>query len=113
MSHGLCSPEQIAACPLTEHFTDQHHSYYPRRKYRGLLAATFRGLPENKEQLCRFEHNELHANEPIPVKPSTAEMREAIAQSALKGAYEQSHMDRGMAVLPTDHTGETLANCMA
>jgi hypothetical protein len=88
MSHGFCTPEQRAACPLPEHFTDEHHDYFPRRAYMGKLATTFRNLPENKQQLCRNEHNEIHATQRPPLKPDVQDMLAAIALSEqlLEGA---------------------------
>lgn len=56
-----------------------HHLYYPRRNYRNSLERQFRELPENKVQLCRSEHDELHLNEDPPDKPSRAVMLGAIA----------------------------------
>ena len=109
MSRGLCSPEQMAACPLRRHFSDEHHLFYERRMYRTAIEKAFRELPENKVQLCRNEHNTIHATQPIPEKPSVEDMRVAIALSALRGAYEQPDLDAGVAVLPTDPPAENLA----
>lgn len=75
---GECSPEQQLACPLREHFTDLHHTYYPASDYRSRVERQFRQLPENKEQLCRNEHNEIHAQEPEAIKPPRDFMLNAI-----------------------------------
>lgn len=64
-----CTPEQRAACPLREHFQDCHHKFWPRRWYETETGKAFRNLPENKEILCRNEHNELHRTEMPPRKP--------------------------------------------
>lgn len=64
-----CTPEQRAVCPLRECFVDTHHKYFPRRWYTTEAGIEFRNLPENKEDLCRNEHNELHRVTPPPRKP--------------------------------------------
>lgn len=79
-----CTPEQIAACPLQQHFADTHHLAYPKKKYRGQLEKTYRELPINKVQLCRYEHQEIHALDLNPPKPSRAEMLSAIASQLIR-----------------------------
>ncbi len=80
MVRGEC-PRENVDCPLYFEgcFTDLHHLYFPRRDYKTNVEKQFRNLPENKEQLCRAEHNERHATEPPPLKPSRDEMLGAIA----------------------------------
>jgi hypothetical protein len=65
-------------------FSDLHHTYWPKRLYCGKIATEFRGLPENKQQICRREHDERHATEPIPEKPTIDEMKLAIQLSNMK-----------------------------
>jgi hypothetical protein len=60
-------------------FSDTHHLFYPRRDYRTRVEREFRELPVNKEQICRSEHDERHAVEPVPQKPTKQEMLGAIA----------------------------------
>ena len=62
-------------------FSDTHHTKYPASEYTSPLEKTYRNLPENKVQLCRDEHDELHATEQPPVKPTAREMLGAIATS--------------------------------
>jgi hypothetical protein len=62
------------------HFSDTHHRYFEAKNYATGVAKVFRELPENKEQLCRFEHNELHATTAPPIKPERAFMIQAIAR---------------------------------
>lgn len=69
-----CRYAELGGC-----FSDTHHLFYPRRDYRRPTERDFRELPENKEQLCRAEHDERHATELPPTKPSSAEMLGAIA----------------------------------
>lgn len=85
---GQCTPEQIAECPLQQHFSDTHHEYWPRNMYRDGLGKTFRELPENKEQLCRNEHNQRHEESPPP-RPGKQQMIQAIA------AYAMSQLEKG------------------
>jgi hypothetical protein len=53
--------------------------YYPKAAYCGRIAMEFRELPENKQQLCREEHDERHATELPPERPTTEVMLGAIA----------------------------------
>lgn len=69
MKRTGCTPEQRAVCPLKECFIDTHHRFWPRRAYESGVAYQFRELPENKEDMCRSEHNELHRTEAPPRKP--------------------------------------------
>ena len=69
-----CKYAELGGC-----FSDTHHLFYPRRDYRRPTERDFRELPENKEQLCRAEHDERHATELPPEKPSRVEMLGAIA----------------------------------
>lgn len=85
---GECTPEQKADCPIRKHFSDTHHIYYPASNYRTLVEKEFRELPENKVQLCRNEHNERHATEEIPVKPSRDEMLQAISGLVLNNSID-------------------------
>jgi hypothetical protein len=68
-------------CPLLDDggcFSDSHHIYFPKNHYRDTLESEFRELPENKQQLCRFEHDEIHAEVEQADKPEREFMREAI-----------------------------------
>ena len=49
--------------------SDEHHLYWPRNQYTSKMEKFFRELPENKVQLCRAEHDEIHATEKPPAKP--------------------------------------------
>ena len=50
-------------------FSDTHHEWWPKSDYNSYAEKTFRDLAENKEQLCRQEHDDLHAEEDPPPKP--------------------------------------------
>lgn len=69
-----CKYAELGGC-----FSDTHHLFYPRRSYTSKTEKAFRELPDNKEQLCRAEHDELHATERPPLKPSSAEILAALA----------------------------------
>lgn len=60
-------------------FADTHHDFYPRSDYRTPTEKRFRELPENKELLCRAEHDERHATEAPPQKPPREVMLGALA----------------------------------
>lgn len=63
-----------------QHFSDVHHRYWEAKNYASGVAKVFRELPENKVQLCRNEHNEIHATTSPPERPSRAFMIQAIAR---------------------------------
>lgn len=87
-------PKQNRECPLFDTkagcFADKHHIFWPAHYYRTPLEKDFRELPQNKELTCRDEHNEIHATEYPPKKPSTQEMIQAISQVAIEGTHEQA-----------------------
>lgn len=82
MSHGECPPEIARSCEFFERtgecFTDVHHLYYPRSDYRAGVEKAFREMPENKVILPRCEHNETHAAQLKPDKPSREFMFNAL-----------------------------------
>lgn len=86
MSREACpTPEtERAECPYVNRpngcFSDTDHTYWPASKYRDTLGSTFRELPINKVQRCRWEHDNRHATEEPPERPSRAEMLSVIAQ---------------------------------
>ena len=90
MSRGECPnlvlnvrmPELQGGC-----FSDEHHLFFPKFDYRDIMSAEFRNLPENKEQICRWDHDERHANEPIPDKPSKSTCLGLLLQLTQKVAY--------------------------
>ena len=73
-----CTPEQKEACTLRRCFTNQDHYYWPASDYKTPVERAFRNLPENIEEKCRNEHNERHATEEPPEKPSIQYMAEAV-----------------------------------
>lgn len=94
----------ISECPLPDpeckYFggpdgchSSTHHLYWPRRDYTTKTARQFRELPAHKEQLCRREHDERHATEQPPTKPSHTEMLRAIASQAIREMGYESQMD--------------------
>lgn len=69
-----CKYAELGGC-----FSDTHHLFFPRRNYTSKVDREFRELPINKEQLCRAEHDERHATEPLPDKPTRDKMLGIIA----------------------------------
>lgn len=61
-----------------------HHLYWPRRDYKTSVEKEFRNLPQNKELMCRQEHDELHVTEQTPHKPKREEMLAAIAETIVR-----------------------------
>jgi hypothetical protein len=58
-----------------------HHLYFPRYEYKTELEKTFRSLAVNTMRLCRQRHDELHATEEPPEKPSEYEMATTVIES--------------------------------
>lgn len=56
-------------------FEDIDHIYGPRDEYRTKLERAFRNHVLNKILRCRQDHENRHATEPFPQKPTVKEMR--------------------------------------
>lgn len=67
-----------------------HHEYWPRSDFTTPLEKSFRELPENKFDICRQMHDEIHAFDEPPIKPSIEVMREAVTQSRINRVLERS-----------------------
>lgn len=75
---GEC-PNPRADCPYAARkgcFSDTDH-IVPKRLAKTTLAAVYVELPANKQQICRWEHEEKTANGDEPL-PSRESMRTAI-----------------------------------
>lgn len=87
---GEC-PNISPDCPYADKcFSDVDHLYYPRVDYRGIIEAEFRVLPENKEQKCRWEHEQRHSSEQPPEKPPREYMIGRIATAYYAGEISLS-----------------------
>lgn len=87
MSRGPCpfeSPDCKYFDSPTGCFSDTHHLQYPRADYRSKLEKQFRELPENKVDICRDMHDECHAFEDLPLKPSLEVMRHTVNESRIQ-----------------------------
>lgn len=73
MENRACNPSE--ECKFFPNcFTDIHHIYYPKSLYKTDAEKRFRNLAGNTMRICRALHDDLHAKEKPPEKPS----REAI-----------------------------------
>ena len=92
---GEC-PNPRPDCPYAQQgcFSDEHHLYFPRVDYRDIMASEFRNLPENKEQICRREHDERHAVEQPPERPPREQMLGALATALSEGRLYLSRNKR-------------------
>lgn len=54
-------------------YADVHHYQFPKRDYVTPIERAFREMPENKEQMCRWDHDLEHF-EASPRKPSLEQM---------------------------------------
>src|ERR1700739_613559 len=82
MSKEKC-PFENTECPYYDHrpaikgaetgcYADEHHLYWPKPDYSSSNARKFRNSPENKVQLCRWLHDEVHYEE-IPERDTSRE----------------------------------------
>lgn len=72
-----CDPNR--ACLVRDNegcHEDIHHEQYYARWYRTKLERAFRDHILNKVLICRDLHNEKHATEDPPQKPTIKEMQE-------------------------------------
>jgi hypothetical protein len=65
-------------------YSDLHHTQFPARRFSTGIAKVFRELPENKVQLPRCVHDELHATTDPPAVPERVFMLQAIARQLTK-----------------------------
>lgn len=68
-------------------FSDEHHLYYPRAKYVQGYEKKFRELPENKIQICRRIHDELHAQILEADKPKRRDINRALGGISIHSEY--------------------------
>ena len=80
---GEC-PNPRISCPFAPRCaSNTHHLYFPANSYQTPLERLFRELPENKEQMCMYEHQLLHELTEAPKKPSLEEMLRALGRVSL------------------------------
>lgn len=86
MEKRPCQNRNDESCPVFQIkgycFEDVHHLYYPKSYYQNnKFAKEFRELLENKVEICRAEHNEIHATQRSVLRPSLDFMKNAIARA--------------------------------
>ena len=59
-------------------YKDTHHIFWPAGFYKTAIEKAFRELPENKVEMCRAEHDNIHASEEPPAKPGREFMINAL-----------------------------------
>lgn len=91
-SRNRCTPEEKAVCPLFQHFTDQHHLAFPKPRYATTIERHWRGLPDNKIDVCRAVHDAVHYSGYVPEKPARQEMADDLWQ----GESEWGQRERGV-----------------
>jgi len=89
-SRNNCTPEERAVCPLFRHFTDQHHLAYPKPRFRTTLERHWRGLADNKVDVCRAVHDAIHNSGYRPDPPS----RQDMASDLWQGESEWGQRER-------------------
>lgn len=86
MSYEACPNTNEACKYYPECYADEHHLVWPKKNYKSPIEREYRSLPEHRVTICRAEHDEIHATERPPRKPSRNEMLQAIAATALQEA---------------------------
>lgn len=73
-------------------FSDTDH-IVPRRLGKCALSKAYINLPENKQQMCRSEHDEKskQGDEPLPTR---TEMRQAVLAAHILGTIQLSNGNR-------------------
>lgn len=107
---GEC-PTPRPECPYHNRpggcFSDTHHLYYPGVDYSGIIDEEFRELPENKEQICRWEHDIKQVETP-PEKPNRRYMLGRIATALAAGEIHLSkRKTRKLGLAPRGTQNET------
>lgn len=74
-----CNPSPECKYYETGCFEDVHHLYWPKSEYRSELERNFRNLGSNTMRICRATHDDIHATERPPVKPSRETMLREVA----------------------------------
>lgn len=77
-----CDPERECKYRDTDRgcYEDIDHYYFPRKNYRDSVSKAFRELVVNKTVTCRALHDERHATQSPPPKPSRNEMLAVLQQ---------------------------------
>lgn len=70
-------------------FSDEHHLFYPRNEYSDPIAKRWRDLGKNTVQLCRRLHDDIHAQDSPPPRPT----RETMAYELLNS---DEHLTRNV-----------------
>lgn len=83
---GECprTPEEQRGCPFADKagcFSNEHHTKWPKSRYRTPLERAYRELEEHRIQMCQWDHQLLHQIETPPSKPTISEMIVALTVS--------------------------------
>lgn len=96
MARGMCSPEQVERCPLPSHYSDRDHIVPQRYKRFSWLLRHYIVTPENKQQVCRWEHiqkTDSPAEELENCIPTEDFMITAIRRAHEAGQPKLNHQD--------------------
>lgn len=76
--------EQNDACKYYPNcYEDTHHLLYPSADYTTPLERLYRSLDDNKVEMCRQQHDELHRTQQPPEKPTREEMLHEIGSAMI------------------------------
>ena len=93
MSRGICPKplEARAGCPVAERpgscFSDIDHRTPQRFKSIGWLVRHYINTPDNKERLCRWEHEQKSALESADLIPDDMTMLDAVTRAVESGYF--------------------------
>ncbi len=72
--YGKKTPKSLRGQQSHGCYADEHHAYWPENDYRTPIEKAYRELPENKYQLCRWVHDDVHLEHLPPKKPDLIKM---------------------------------------
>ena len=88
-------PKANEACKLAPKcYSDKHHPDYPAFQYKTSLERQYREIRAIGNYMCRAEHDELHATQIAPEKPSVPNMVNYLANSAIYMEAQQIKQER-------------------
>lgn len=91
MSRGECPTpiEERGACPVLAKegacYSDRDHIVPQRYRFMGLLVRKYIYTPENKQQICRWEHEEKTLTESPDLIPDEEFMLNAVHRAWRQG----------------------------
>lgn len=97
MTRTACPNANRVGCPVAERkggcFADTDHIVPQRYKRMSLLVRKYIVTPENKQQICRWEHEEKTTHESPALIPDEAFMLDAVRRAVDDGLIPLNKRD--------------------